>query len=184
MTRIPLVKGVTKAMRQVRDAAQRSLNALNRAASQRMAKGDYATAESLAAKGKEVKSFFAEIDSLRQRWNEISGTKRQDKKGGEPTPLWMYYQPILQAVIQNDGECRRTDVESSDGRLMRDVLNAKDNEELFQGKERWRFSVRRARKHLVQEGWLEDTRGKMWVITEAGRRAAEAKDLQAIKALK
>ena len=179
MTRIPQTKGVTKAIRQVRDAAQRSLKALNQAASQRMKKGDYAAAEALAAKGKEIKIFFSEIDSLRKRWTEISGAQNREQTGAQ-TPLWVYYQPVLQAIVQNGGECLRTAVEDSVARIMKGTFQAKDNETLSRGRERWRVKVRRARKHLVQEGWLEDTKGKMWIITEAGRQAAEAKDIQKI----
>lgn len=179
MTRIPHTKEVTKAIRQVRDATQKSLRALNQAASQRMAKGDYATAEALAAKGKEIRIFFGDIDMLRNRWSEISGAQNLQEKGTQ-TPLWMYYQPILQSIIQNGGESLRITIEEFVGKMMKGKFQAKDNETLSRGRERWRVMVRRARKHLVQEGWLEDTRGKMWIITETGRRAAEAKDIQKI----
>jgi hypothetical protein len=32
--------------------------------------------------------------------------------------------------------------------------------------------IRRARKHLAREGWIEGGSGRLWRITEAGRRAA------------
>jgi hypothetical protein len=177
MTRIPHTKGVTKAIRQVRDATQRSLRALNQAASQRMAKGDYATAEALAAKGREIRKFINDIDLLRNRWSGLLGVQKNQEKGTQ-TPLWMYYQPILQSIIQNGGESLRINVEEYVEIIMKGKFQANDNEMLSRGRERWRVMVRRARKHLVQEGWLEDTRGKAWIITEAGRRAAEAKDIQ------
>ena len=41
------------------------------------------------------------------------------------------------------------------------------------GRERWQVMVRRARKPLITEGWIEAGTGKLWKITEAGRRAAE-----------
>jgi len=179
MTRIPQTKGVTKAMRQVRDAAQRSLKALNQAASQRMRKGDYAAAEALAAKGKEIKAFFSDIDLLRKRWTEISGSQNRDQKSAQ-TPLWAYYHSVLQAIVQNGGECVRSAVEDSIGRIMKGMFQTKDFETLSRGRERWRVMVRRTRKHLIQEGWLEDTKGKMWKITESGRKAAEAEEIQKI----
>jgi hypothetical protein len=40
------------------------------------------------------------------------------------------------------------------------------------GYESWRVMIRRARKHLVAEGWIEDRTGPIWRITEAGRKAA------------
>jgi hypothetical protein len=114
---------------------------------------------------------------LRNRWSEISGVQNKQEKGTQ-TPLWMYYQPILQSIIQDGGESLRTTVEGYVEKIMKGKFQAKDSEMLSRGRERWRVMVRRARKHLVQEGWLEDTRGKAWIITEAGKLAADAKDIQ------
>jgi hypothetical protein len=144
-----------------------------------MKKGDYIAAEALVAKGKEIKVFFSEIDSLRKRWTEITGSQDREQKAAQ-TPLWKYYQPVLQAIVQNGGECIRTSIEDSVGRIMKGLFQTKDYETLSRERERWRVMIRRTRRHLIQEGWLEDTKGKMWIITEAGRRAAEAKEIQKI----
>ena len=177
MTRIPHTEGVLKAIRQVRNAAQHSLKALNQVASQRMRKGDYENAEAMADKGREIQAFFSEVDSLRKKWSDISRSKSGEKTGVQ-TPLWKYYQPVLQAIVQNDGKCVGTDVENTVGRMMKRTFQAKDFEMLSGDKERWRIMVRRTRRCLTQEGWLEDSKGKMWIITEAGRRAAESEEIQ------
>lgn len=142
------------------------------AASQRMAKGDYATAEALAARGKEIRQFQSEVEALRKRWREVcGGGGRAAKK--PTTPLWAYYQPILQGLLQAGGECRRTDLEGHVERLMSASLQPGDCAATARGRERWRTMVRRARKPLMAEGWIEDGIGKLWRITDAGRRAAE-----------
>lgn len=48
-----------------------------------------------------------------------------------------------------------------------------DREPRGRGTERWQVMIRRARRHLVAEGWIESGSGEAWRITEAGRRATE-----------
>jgi Mrr N-terminal domain len=170
--RIPHARGVDKALRSVRLAAQRALKGLNQAAGQQMSKGDYTAAEALAVKGKEIRQFQAEVEVVRKRWREVCGAgSRSSKKS--VTPLWAYYQPVLKAIVHIGGECRRTDLEAQVARLMAESLQAGDRVAMARGSERWQIMVRRSRKALVAEGWIEDQSGPVWRITDAGRRAAE-----------
>jgi len=173
MKRIPHASGVARALRGVRAAAQRSLKGLNHAASQRMAKGDYAGAEALVAQGRQVQQFQAEVGVLHARWRELNsgGGARGEKRSA--TPLWSYYTPILQALVQAGGECERADVEARVERLMSPSFQPGDRDTMAQGRERWRVMVKRARKPLAAEGWIEGAKGKVWRITATGRRAAE-----------
>jgi hypothetical protein len=163
---------VAKALRSVSVAAQKALKGLNQAASQRMSKGDYTAAEALATKGKEIRQFQADVEVVRKRWREVcSAGGRGSKKS--VTPLWAYYQPILKAIVHVGGECRRTVLETQVDRLMAASLQPGDREAMARGSERWQVMVRRSRKALVAEGWIEDQTGPVWRITDAGRRAAE-----------
>ena len=56
---------------------------------------------------------------------------------------------------------------------MAESLQAGDREAMARGTERWQIMVRRSRKSLAAEGWIEDRSGPVWRITDAGRRAAE-----------
>jgi hypothetical protein len=170
--RIPHAQGVAKALRSVRVAAQKALKGLNQAASQRMSKGDYSAAEGLAAKGKEIRQFQAEVEVVHKRWREVCGAGGRGSKKSV-TPLWAYYQPILKAIVHLGGECRRTDLEAHVDRLMAESLQAGDREVMARGSERWQIMVRRSRKALVAEGWIENLTGPVWRITDPGRRAAE-----------
>jgi len=170
--RIPHSHGVVKALRSVRAAVQKSLKGVNLAASQRMARGDYATAEILAAQGKEIRQFQTEVEALRKRWREVCGAEGRETKR-PTTPLWAYYQPILQGLVEAGGACRRTDLEAHMERLMSASLQPGDRVPTARGRERWRVMVRRARKPLITEGWIEGGGGKLWRITDVGRRAAE-----------
>lgn len=172
MKRVPHARGVAKALRSVRAAAQKALKGLNLAASQRMAKGDYLAAEMLAAKGKELREFQAETEALCKRWRDVAGTG-----GGAArttaTPLWGYYQPVLQALVQASGECRQSELEAHVVRLMGPSLQPGDHAPASRGRERWQVMVQRARKPMAVEGWIQRRTGKPWKITDAGRQAAE-----------
>lgn len=172
MKRIPHARGVAQALRSVRVMAEKSLKGLNQTASQRMAKGDYATAEALAAKGKELRQFQSEVEALGKRWREVCGTGGRESKKSI-TPQWVYFQAILQALAHVGGECRRTDLETHVEHFMSASLKPADRETMAHGRERWRVMIQRARKPLIAEGWIEARTKPEWRITEAGRRAAE-----------
>lgn len=173
MKRIPHAQSVTRAIRAVRIATKKALKGLNQTAARRMARGDYPTAEALAAQGREIRQFESEVDALRKRWRDVCGAGAGLAKNGTTTLLWQYFQPILQALVQTGGACRRTDLEAHVERLVETSLLPGDRVMMARGRERWRVMVRRAHKPLVAEGWIEDKVGPTWRITEAGRRAAD-----------
>ena len=171
MKRIPQARIVAKALRAVRTAAQDSLKGVNQAASQLMAKGDYASAMTLAERGSDIRQFQAQVEELQQRWRVVCGAGEQGKNEAT-TPLWSYYQPILQALVEAGGECRLAELEGLVERLMNGSLQPGDRDAMARGRERWRVMIRRARRPLMAEGWIEDRRGPIWRIADAGRRAA------------
>jgi len=137
-----------------------------------MARGDYGAAETLATRGREILQFETEVEALQKRWREMHG-RRERRSKTVATPLWGYYQPILKALVQAGVECRRSDLEPRVERVLGSDLPPGDRAPVGRGGERWRVMVRRARKHLAAEGWIENGRGPVWRITEAGRRAAD-----------
>jgi hypothetical protein len=171
MKRIPHAREVEKALRSVRTEVQVALRELNLSASQAMGKGDYATGEVLAAKGREIRQYLAELEAVRQRWRDLRGSGA-NSPNNPAKPLWTYYQPILKALVDAGGESDRKELEPRVLRLLEIALQPQDRVLMAGGRERWQVMVRRARKHLVAEGWIEDTKGAVWRITEAGRGAS------------
>ena len=88
------------------------------------------------------------------------------------TPLWEYYQPILQALIDLAGTARIAEIESAVRLLMKDRLVKGDLSSMAKGRARWQVMIRRARKHMVKEGLLDSDTGMEWKITQQGRKAA------------
>ena len=176
--KIPHAQGVARALRNVRGATKQALKGLNQAAAKRMAKGDYAGAELLVAKGREVQGFLAQSDELLRAWHDAArgGGKGAGGAKGETTPLWGYYQPILRAIVAAGGECTRRDIEAAFEESGDRFLRSGDHHAMAGGRERWKVMIRRARKPLKAEGWVEDNTTPAWRITAAGRKVAERAD--------
>jgi len=176
VTRIPEAREVDGALKNVRSALRNSLKQLNKVAGVAMAKGNYTAGEALAAKGREIQAFETEVEALRDRWRQLrAGNQRSGGEKKPTTPLWQYYQPILRALCQIGGEARRQDFEPIVEGLLDKTLVEGDRAPMARGQERWQVMIRRARRHLVQEGWIEDRKGAVWQITQAGRKAATAR---------
>ena len=146
-----------------------------------MAKGDYSGAEALAFRGRKMQEFQARVHELRRAWKEI----RSGATGGagEPkTPLWVYYQPILKALVEAGGSARRSELEPAVRVILGSELQPGDETPMAHGRTRWQVMIQRARKHMVSEGWLETGTGSRWRITEEGQRAAKEGSVQPRKA--
>ena len=161
------------ALRSVRVATKKTLKGLNQAAAKRMARGDYAGAEALAGKGRDIAQFQQQTDALLRAWRDVSGRGSKTGKAakGEVTPLWGYYQPCLKAIVAAGGECLRSDIEAA--LEADDFLQGADRSPMSGGRERWKVMIRRARKPLRAEGWIEDEISTKWRVTDKGRKAAD-----------
>jgi hypothetical protein len=111
VNRIPHARGVRQALRALRKATQTSLKGLNQVAGQRMAKGEYAAAQELATKGTQVREFQSEVDRLGVQWSELCKARGQIAEK-LVTPLWLYYEHILRALVGLGGQARRNDLEA------------------------------------------------------------------------
>ena len=173
MTKIPHARTVSKALAAVRVAVKRAQKGLNELAGQRMAKRGLRECGGTRRQSKRDSRFQSELEMLFQKWRELSAANQKTEEKQPITPLWQYFQPILRILVQLGGQARRPDLEAHMQSLMAAAFLPGDTVTLAHGRERWRIMVRRARKHLVAEGWIESHHGPVWKITEAGRNAAE-----------
>jgi len=123
--------------------------------------------------GRSVSEFRQEADVLRTRWRSLHSLSGDtDHESSASTALWEYYKPILQALDSMGGEATLQDIEQRAEPQISSLLKPGDVRTMARGRPRWKMMIRRARKHLVHEGFIEDATGKVWRITPAGRRAA------------
>lgn len=176
MSGIPRSGEIEKVMRELALKARLSQSALNRQAGQLVAKGRYDRAETLVAKAKALEEFHAKIKALCEDWRQLQRCGgRTGKPQVQTTPLWAYYQPILQTLLEMGGSARRQEIEGEFERMHAGLLQSGDMEKMAGNMPRWQKMIRRARKHLIEQEFIEAGSGKVWQITDEGKSAARAK---------
>lgn len=173
MSKIPGSGQVDRALKTVKREVKNSLKQINQSAAKLLSRGDYSGAESLVEVARTVDGFQAEIESLRAKWKEVTGSFKNGSKGDvKKTPLWEYYKPILKALDSLGGRALTPNLISSVEPIIEAYLKPGDMEILSNGRPRWQVMLRKTRKHMVKEGYLEPTTGQEWRITTVGRKTA------------
>jgi Mrr N-terminal domain len=172
MAKLPGSVQVEKALKNVSREINLSLKLINSHAGKLLQKGDYAGAETLVEKAKQVGTFRTEVEVLRGRWKELRGSSNP-LPAKEQTPLWEYYQPILDALIANGGQSTAPELEPLVQQAMAAKLQPGDLDMMAGDRTKWQVMIKRARRPMVKEGWIEDGSGTTWRITKAGRKAGE-----------
>ncbi len=171
--KVPGGANVSKSFGGLKKSLKECLARVNQEAGMLLSKGSYARAESLVEVAKSVDTFRVDVASLHTRWKEIKGGSQGTAKAPQ-TPLWEYYQPILQSLVDFDGAARIAEIEPAVELLMKDRIVEGDLSIMAHGRARWQVMIRRARKHMVKEGLLDSDTGLEWKITQQGRKAAAA----------
>jgi len=171
--KIPGKGEVDRALKQTTRQVKSALRQVNQQAGKLVAKGDYNAAQSWVEMGRAMTTFGAEVAALQLKWQELSETA-PGHISSERTPLWEYYRPILTALIELGGEGTISELEEQVKPILSGMLSGEEMNAMSGDKLRWKRAVRRSRRHMVKEGFLEDHSGLRWKITESGRKAAEA----------
>lgn len=174
MRRLAGPRKVEQGLKRVRRELKGALKELNQQAAKLMARGDYSGASALADRGRMMSDFDGRVDALRREWRGLSAPSadREDKESS--TPLWEYYRLVLQALVAQGGEASRRDVEKHLASRVGEALRPGDLKPKGRtGRARWQAVLRRVRKPMVREKYLEDFPGKHWRITPLGRQVAE-----------
>ena len=177
MAAIPNKRTVSQAIRSTRRELKQAIKEINQTAAELAKKGAYERAEASMTKGRELKSFSEEIAAIERKWKQICGSsKTQDKVAGDVFLMaWQYYAPILRSLVELGGKACLSDLEAEFLRQMEPHLRVGDHSYMTGGRERWQIMIRRARKHMVKEGWLLSRSSKLWEISAAGRQVADKK---------
>jgi hypothetical protein len=164
---------VDKALKQVRRSVKVARKATNQIAAKLLDKGNYSGAEALVARAMGLAAFQEEVEALSRRWRElVSGGGLGASEKLPHTALWEYYRPVLQTIVSLGGDTKLTAIlrhlEPSAGSLWKEGDLAPGPA----GRPRWKSMVKKCRRPMVKEGWLDSHPITSWRITEAGRRAA------------
>jgi hypothetical protein len=169
--KMPGSREVERALRQTLREIKAALKEINQQAGKLVMRGDYAVAEELVSVGRTVTTFGAEVEALQSRWLDLQESATKELTI-ERTPLWEYYKPILVALVELGGDATLSQVEEKVEPILGGVLNPGELSMMSGDKLSWKRAVRRARRHMVKEGFLEDHSGLRWRITDQGRSVA------------
>ena len=153
MKRVPGNREVDKALTAAARRVAAALKALNQEAARLLGRGDYDAAMAMMETGKQISLFRDKLACLKDDWRELVRAKRRPRE--EKTPLWRYYQPVAKALVQLGGRARRRDIEGAVQPLLQSQLKPGDLAVSSRGVARWQTMLRRARKAMVHEGFLE-----------------------------
>jgi hypothetical protein len=175
MAAIPNKRAVSQAIRSVRRTLKQTIKEINQTAADLAKKGDYERAEAAMAQGRQLMGFREEIVGVEQKWKQVCGFAKAPNKASGDVSLaaWQYYAPITRSLVALGGRASLSDLEAEFLRQMEPQLRLGDRSRMATGRERWQVMIRRARKHMIKEGWVSSRSGKLWEITTAGRQVAE-----------
>ena len=164
MAKLPSGRDVERALRTVNLELRGALKQINHQAGKLLAKGRYEEAEQLVAAAKAVGQFQADYEQLRSRWKQL---KTLGAGVTEPqSALWEYYQPIVDALTKLGGEADRHSIEDELEGMVRARLKPGDLRKNVRGVAKWQIMLRRAKRPMIEEGFIERASGKTWRLTE------------------
>lgn len=175
MAQVPRSQEVTKAIRLLARQIRLATKEANQLAAKRLARGDYAGAQSLINVAQSISAFGSEVSGLNCRWREVRSTGKPPKmEKGTRTPLWEFYRPILQALVALGGDATRKEIEGKLEEMFAGSFKDGDLVIAAGGLPRWKVMVGRARKHMIAEGFVTADNLLKWKITSKGEQAAKS----------
>ncbi len=160
---------------------------INKAGSKGFETRDYERAREALERAAQLTTFRDKVAALRGEWEALSpatvveeeeaerierrnlGRLRRGLRTREP----LYFQPILQVLVQMGGAGKMGEILDRVEKAMKGVLKAVDYEPLASDPDmlRWRNTAQWARNSMVQAGLLKGSSPRgVWEITEAGRK--------------
>ena len=172
MSKSKAAKEVDHALAEVARRIKAAVKEFNQRAAVLVSRGRYASAEPVMETARSMRGFQDKMKVLRDEWRKLLRAAKPQGEIRDKTPLWEYYKPILEALVDLGGEANRQDFEKRVEPILASQMKAGDSKIGTTGIERWRFMIGIARKPMIKEGFLEPGIGKIWKVTVAGRRAA------------
>jgi hypothetical protein len=175
MGNIPRNHEVVRAIRSLGREVKLAIKEANQNAAKRLARGDYAGAQSLIEVAKAISDFGNEVKTVHGRWKSLRlGGHGPGQKKASRTPLWEFYRPILQALVALGGDATRKEIEARLEETIGGSLKEGDHVTNTRGIPRWKIMVGRARKHMIAEGFVTGENLLRWRITGKGEQAAKS----------
>lgn len=151
-----------------------ALKEVNARAGKFMARGDYVRAQASMEQAKQVRQFADELRVFQKGLGQIArGISNEKPAKDETHATWEYYQPILQCLIDLNGDATRDQIEKRFAERFDSWLLRGDRAAMGRGEPHWKVMIGRSKKHLIAEEFVSAPNHLTWRITAAGRKAAQ-----------
>ena len=150
---------------------------MNAKAADLLARGKYDKATAIVETCRRMGEFQSKVTALRKDWRALRKCGQVATEKQETTPIWKFYKPVAIALAQLQGEAKRNDLECQLEMVLNGQLLPGDLVANSRGIPMWKTSVRRARRPMMKEGFIEQAKGGWWRLTDAGRKMAEKPDV-------
>ncbi len=150
------------------------------------ARGETGRVREMASRAGRIQTAQKAVLDLQQLWGQILPAALppiappleipdQQIPAGQRTPRGRFWLPILQALVEMNGEAQTAQVLDRVGELMGSILSDYDCQRLHGRRDiRWRSTAHWARCDMVQAGYMRgQTPRGTWEITEEGRKYLE-----------
>jgi hypothetical protein len=108
--KIPGKGEVDRALKQTQRQVKSALRQVNQLAGRLVARGDYTAAQSWVDIGRSITAFGSRVEALHLEWQGLHNDA-PGQLSSERTPLWKYYRPILQTLVQLGGDATISQLE-------------------------------------------------------------------------
>jgi hypothetical protein len=162
-------------MREVDRKLRSALRTINQQAAKLVAKGKYEEAQAAVEIARSALRFQDRFESVIVEWYESSG-KSDDRKGQTKVPLWRYYVVVAQTLVSLGGEGSLQDVIDNVEAAANTNPASKLNLGASISAPDWKRTVERARRPMLQHGYIEAAGQRRWRITKLGRELADGRE--------
>lgn len=173
MARLTGTREVDKMLKAASRQLRKSVRQANLQAARLVSRGKYDRADELISLARGVTAFIPELDGLREKWQGV-GAQRGERIKGKRAPLWMYYRPIAQALIEVGGSASLAELNGVLEQSLQGVLQPVDLVVGADGQPKWSKVLGRARGAMIREGYLERGATSRWTLSEQGRQLTKS----------
>lgn len=164
------LRKIGRQISQLRRELKTAVKEVNGQAARKLAQGNYEASQGMVALAKAVQQFAIETKEFNERWNAIR-KQQSGKPKAKITPVWEYYRLIARAISNVGGE---TTFEEIVEWITKNAMDELKPEDILPGKKGipvWQNAVSKARRPMINEGFLDRIKGK-WKLTKSGKDLA------------
>lgn len=175
------VQNVDKAIRAISLEIKASVKSINQEAAKCVSRGAYDKSQRLIQLGQSIKGFQADITLLKNRWKEVVRGNSSNKPIGEKTPQWEFYLPLMEGIRTLGEQATRENLINYMDSSHQVLFKPGDLVALSNGRPSWHNAIRRCKKEMIKQGYINDKSATIWRLTQLGIRVLAQKKLPDVK---